>query len=174
MHNTKEKYISYTNSSLIEQLRSFHLSEKSLGFDVMFIQPFFMNTSSVSSFAKQIFINFPSLEPNLEMFVSDKRNYGSVQFIEVNNRKNKDLNKIVFANMICNKPTSLKRKIDYILLAKCFLQIAAYIKNQNQKQNSDIHIWTNRFTSKYLGGSWSFVEQMMADAWIKNNILVFN
>lgn len=172
MQKTKEKYISYTNSDLIQQLLNFYTSEKSMGFDIMVIQPFFMSALNIGSSTKKIFQNFPSLEPNLEMFVSDKRNYGSVQFIEVNNRKNKDLNKIIFANMICNKPTSLKRKIDYILLAKCFFQISAYVKNQ--KQNANIDIWTNRFTSKYLGGNWSFVEQMMSDAWIKNNILVFN
>ena len=146
-----------------------------MGYDILVPQCFFLDTKKISKETKYFFDKFPQLKINSEIFAANPKNLGSVQFIEVHNQNHKDLNKIVFANMFCNKGFKNKRKIDYILLAKCMYQIRGYLEvTKNTKDRNKINIWTNKFGSGFLGGNWNFIEQLMTDAWFPNNITVYS
>jgi hypothetical protein len=176
-HNTNNKPMSnilYHKGDIVKDLRSFIVSPTSQGYDLLIPQCFSSNIKHLNKLTQNLCTYFPELSTNLELFLIDKKNYGYTQFIECQNRKNKNLNRIIFANMVCVRSTKSKRKIDYILLARCMSQVATYLKNQKNNENDQIHIFGAKFGTGFLGGNWSFIEQLMQDSWDGFSATIYN
>ena len=170
---SRHSNISYSKSNLSPEVEQFYTAHNPMGFNILIPQCFSLDINKTSKISKSFFRMYPSLEANLEMFLSDSRNFGKTQFVTIDNKNNKNLNKIVFANMVCNKTTGY-RKLDYIMLAKCLYQIRGTIDaNWNNPEKDKTVIYCTKFATSSIGGNWSFVEQLMQDAWPKNNIIVY-
>lgn len=171
---TTDKKIHYVNESLINALKIFYKSDNMQGYDIIVPRCLGFN-SYVDRYSQNIYDVFPSLQTNIELYIADPRNYGNTQFIVFDNLKNKNLNKIVFANMFCIKKTKSKRKVDYILLAKSLFNIGKYINHYlANSESSRINIWTNKIGCGYFGGNWKFIEEMINDAWGQYDTIVYN
>jgi len=164
----------YRKGDIVKDLNAFIHSANNQGYDLLIPQCFDSNIKHLNKLTQNICIYFPELLTNLELFLVDKKNYGYTQFIECHNRKNKNLNRIIFANMVCIKNLKSKRKIDYILLARCMSQISTYIKNQTNTENDPIHICGAKFGTGFLGGNWSFIEQLIQDSWDGFTTTIYN
>lgn len=176
-HRIDNKYtnnILYRRGDVVKDLKSFIISPNAYGYDLLVPQCFSANIKQLNKLTQNLCLHFPELLTNLELFLVDKKNYGHTQFIECNNRKNKNLNRIIFANMVCVKNTKLKRKIDYILLARCMSQVSGYINNQKNKENDPINILGSKFGTGFLGGNWSFIEQLIQDSWDGFTTTIYN
>ena len=92
--------ILYRNGDLVKDLNFFINSQNRQGYDILVPQCLSSNKINISKLTQTLYRNFPDLASNVELFVSTNKNYGHTQFIEINNRTNKNLNKIIFANMI--------------------------------------------------------------------------
>jgi hypothetical protein len=165
----------YRKGDIVKELGSFINSSSPQGYDILVPQCFSLNIKHINKLTRSIYMYFPELSTNLEMFLANHKNYGQTQFIECYNRKNKNLNRIIFANMICVKNTKSKRKIDYILLAKCMSQIAIYLKNRiSNKENDFTYIYGSKFGTGFLGGNWLFIEQLIQDSWDGFTTTIYN
>lgn len=158
--------ILYRNGNLVKDLLTFITSKNRHGHDLLVPQCFSINIKSINQLTQALYKNFPGLSVNTELFISNHKNYGHTQFIEINNIHNKNLNKIIFANMVCIKNTKDKRKIDYISLARCLSEVSIFIKQKLlNTENDKIQIISSRFGTGFLGGNWSFIEQLINDSW---------
>lgn len=158
--------IIYHKGNIVEHLVNFISSKNRHGYDLVVPQCFFLKSKSYSLLTKNILKNFPTLTTNLEMFICDSKNYGHTQFVSLDNKHNKNLNKIIFANMLCAKYKSSKRKIDYISLAKCMSNISSFISHRlSNTENDGIQIISSKFGTGFFGGNWSFIEQLVNDSW---------
>jgi hypothetical protein len=158
--------ILYRNGDLVKDLLNFITTKNRHGYDLLVPQCFGINTKTVNKLTQVLYNNFPGLSVNTELFISNNKNYGHTQFIEINNTYNKNLNKIIFANMVCIKNTKNKRKIDYISLARCLSDVSVFIKQKlSNAENDKIQIISSRFGTGFLGGNWSFIEQLVNDSW---------
>lgn len=166
--------LTYRKGDIVQDLGSFMVSPVAQRYDILVPQCFSLNIKYINRLTQNLCTYFPELFTNLELFLTDKKNYGHTQFIECHNRKNKNLNRIIFANMICVKNTKSKRKIDYILLARCMSQIKTYLKNQTNNENDPIHIFGAKFGTGFLGGNWSFIEQLIQDSWDGFTTTIYN
>jgi len=176
-NQTKNRHnsIIYKTGDIVKDINVFINNKSRQGFDILLPQCISHNINIVSKLTQQIYSIFPELKTNTEIFVSNPKNYGHTQFVSLSNRHNKNLNKIVFANMICTKQRYHQRKIDYILLAKCMSDVSSFIKNQStQKENDKIYIMASKFGTGFLGGNWSFIEQLIHDSWDGFTTTIYN
>lgn len=167
-HRTKSytPNVIYRKGDIVKDLVDFIGLPNRHGSDILVPQCFGNNIAHVSRLTQQLYRNFPELQANTEIFISNAKNFGRTQFIEIHNKNNKNFNKIIFANMLCNKITSHKRKIDYISLARCMSEISIYLKNrQKQTENDKTQIIGAKFGTGFLGGNWTFIEQLINDSW---------
>jgi len=163
---TRPSNMLYRNGDLVKDLSIFINSKNRQGYDILVPQCFSNNISQTNKLTQSLYKVFPDLLPNTELYISNVKNFGHTQFITVHNRHNKNLNKIIFANMLCIKQTKEKRKIDYILLARCLSEVSLFIKQSTtNKENDNIQIMSSRFGTGFLGGNWSFIEQLITDSW---------
>lgn len=156
----------YHKSDIVEYLSSFISSKYRHGHDIIVPQCFMFKSQTYSLLSKNIFKHFPVLQNNLEMFTHEYKNYGNTQFVVIENKHNKNLNKIIFANMLCAKYRTSNRKINYIALAKSMSQIASFISSTvSNTENDDIQISSSKFGTGFLGGHWPFIAQLINDSW---------
>lgn len=167
--------IIYKKGNIVKDIDTFIHSKSRQGFDVLLPQCIPHDTNMVSKLTQQLYSKFPEIKANTEIFASNPKNYGHTQFVTLSNAYNKNLNQIIFANMICTKQKYSQRKIDYILLAKCMSDIAMFVKKQCiQSDNDRIHIMAAKFGTGFLGGNWSFIEQMIHDSWYNITTTIYN
>lgn len=158
--------IIYKKGNIAKDIEAFINAKSRQGFDLLFPQCISENHNAISKLTKEIYTLFPTLQVNTEFFVSNPKNYAHTQFLTISNKYNKNLNKIIFANMLCVKKTYNKRKINYVALARCMNEVSSYIKNESNNKDSDkIHIISSKFGTGFLGGNWSFIEQLINDSW---------
>lgn len=173
--NSYMQNLIYHKGNIVEDLRSFISSQSYHGYDLLVPQCLGLNIRHMDKLTKNLCKYFPELLTNLELFVTDKKNYGHTQFIECANTKNKNLNRIIFANMICIKNTKARRKIDYVLLARCMSQIGIYLKNKSKNNENDpVHIFGSKFGTGFWGGNWLFIEQLIQDSWDGFTTTIYN
>ena len=102
-------------------------------------------------------------------FRSGKNKYlGNVHFVHVED-SNYPVN-IYVANMIAQEGTisrENKKPLKYRALANCMDEV----KYSALKINAEIH--APRFGSALAGGNWSFIEELIQEIWIENNINVY-
>ena len=88
---------------------------------------------------------------------------GRTQFVRVND-------KVVIANMIgqhkCGYDENGNPPVRYLALAKCMEQVGNYALARN------LEIVTVRFGSGLAGGNIQFIEDLMTEIWVWNNIPV--
>lgn len=169
------KNIFYRKGDVAKELAMFVQSKSRYGYDIIVPQCFSLNINQSGKLCQKLYGFFPNLYQNLEIFVSDKKHYAHTQFVECNNINNKNLNKLIFANMICVKNTKAKRKLDYISLAKCMSEISLYIKNRVvNTENDQIQIVGSKFGTGFLGGNWTFIEQLICDSWENLTTTIYN
>lgn len=175
-HTTKKhSNILYKKGNILKYIDTFLNSETRQGFDILIPQCISPNIGTVSKLTQQLYCIFPELKINTEIFVSNNKNYGHTQFIQTPNKHNKNLNRLIFANMVCVKSNNAKRKINYVLLARCMSEISQYIKGEIKNQDNDrIYIMGSKFGTGFFGGNWFFIEQLINDSWDGFTTTIYN
>lgn len=167
-HTVKNRHnnIIYKKGDIVQDLQKIINTKSRNGCDVLFPQCVSENQSAITRLNKEIYALFPSLQIDTEFFVSNPKNYAHTQFLTIPNTHNKNLNKIIFANMFCVKKNHTKRKISYVALARCMNDVYTYIKKESSREDSDkIQIMSAKFGTGFIGGNWSFIEQLINDSW---------
>ena len=124
-----------------------------------------------SGFANILSKNYPIVKANYELKVSHK--LGDCQFIDID-AKNK--NKFIFVNMVAqniNKKSS--RKINYLALVKCMIQVNSYIKTKYASLDANkVSICTPKFgCGSSGGGNWNFISDLIEDIWGDFQVYVY-
>lgn len=156
--------ISYVKENLIDYIDSFLNNNQNTN-DILVPECFSLNPTFDSKFAKTVFQHHPSVEFNLNLYRNQGlKYYGTTQFITIYNRNNKNLGKVIFANMICKRSNRIPRQLDYMALSRCLLDIGSYVR-KNYKDESELKpiIACTKFGCGKSGGNWSFVEQLIQD-----------
>ena len=125
-----------------------------------------------AGFADAVATKYPEVKANYHLLGQSflRNNLGHVQFIEVANNK-KYGHKLIIANMIAQNGVKRKnniRPLNYIALAKAMLSVSLYIKGtiaSNKDYESKWTIHCPKFGSGLAGGNWSFISEMITDAW---------
>ena len=125
-----------------------------------------------AGFADAVATKYPEVKANYHLLGQSflRNNLGHVQFIEVANNK-KYGHKLIIANMIAQNGVKRKnniRPLNYIALAKAMLSVSLYVKGMTAANKDYESKWTihcPKFGSGLAGGNWSFISEMIADAW---------
>lgn len=124
-----------------------------------------------SGFANILSKNYPIVKANYELTVSHK--LGDCQFVDID-AKNKT--KFIFVNMVAqnvNKKSS--RKINYLALVKCMMQVNSFIRNKYASLDSNkVSICCPKFgCGASGGGNWNFISDLIEDVWGDFQVYVY-
>lgn len=164
-------FVLHTNRDIFDDARSRVTSDQN-GASV--IIPHVCNNINLfgSGFADALSDRYPDAKVNYHLLGNSflKNNLGYVQFIDVF-KNQKYGHKLIIANMIAQngiKKSNNHRPLNYIALAKCMLNVTAYARalNSNSKEtHSKCEIHAPKFGAGLAGGNWSFISEMIEDAW---------
>ena len=80
---------------------------------------------------------------------------------------------LVVVNMIAQNGVvseSNSKPIKYVALIECMKKIVDFIRTIQTQTTDHIVIHTPKFGSEFAGGTWSFIEELIMEIWIENNI----
>lgn len=150
--------IFFDSTSIVSRLVS-HCTSTSETRDIIIPQCFSSDLSYVPKSTKEIFAEFPEYQANTELFQVNKSKY--TQFVAIHNKKNKDLGRLVFVNMMCCFGPK-KKRINYISLAFCLNDMGNWIRSQGYNHHPDIFVSRTNYSSYY--SNWSTVENLLLDS----------
>lgn len=148
----------FDSTSIVSRLIDHHVSTSETR-DIIIPQCFSSDVSYVPKTTKEIFTAFPEYQVNTELFQANKSKH--TQFIVINNKKNKDLGRLVLVNMLCCFG-SKKKKINYISLAFCLNDMSNWIRSQSYSHHAAIFVSRTNYSSYY--SNWSTVENLLLDS----------
>lgn len=178
--NTKNNsFTLYTNADIFDSTKRRVLSDQT-GSSV--IIPHVCNNMNLfgSGFADALADKYPEVKENYHLLGSSflRNNLGYVQFIDVA-KNQKYGHRLIIANMIAQngiKKSNNIRPLNYIALGKCMLSVAIYaraLKASSKETQSTCEIHSPKFGSGLAGGNWSFISDMIDDAWKDFNVFVY-
>ena len=163
--------IAYIRADIFDVILSKINGKQSSG-NILIPECYGLDSRDDSKFSQKLFELFPQLKANLDMYRTNTKNYGSVQFIDIPNVNGKNFGKIIFANMIC-KMKSKTRSLYYIALAKTMVSVSNYLTSIKKDELENIDIIATKFGSGRSGGDWHFIEKLIEDAWFNHNIQIY-
>lgn len=173
-HYSKPNNIAYIKGDIIDVIVSKINTKSGSSQNLLIPECFSLEPKDDTRLSSRIQQIFPQIKINLDMYRSSgSKNYGTVQFLEVFNIHNKNLGKIIFANMICKKNQKYSRPLDYIALAKTMEMISSYIISHNKNNEETVDIVGSKFGTGKSGGEWSFIEKMIEDAWSDLSVQIY-
>lgn len=89
---------------------------------------------------------------------------GQTQFVNIDD-------KVFVANMVAQSLGG-PRPLFYNHLSRCMDAVTAFVKERNDAREHAARIICPAFGSGLAGGDWSFIEQLIQDCWLQNNIPV--
>ena len=133
-----------------------------------------------AGFAAQVADKYPTEKMNYHLLGKSflKNNLGHNQVLKVEEDK-KYKHKLYFVNMIAQngvKSANNSRPLNYCALIKCMINLSVFIQNNTGflQKNEKIEIHAPKFGSGLAGGNWSFISDIIEDAWKPYNVFVYN
>lgn len=128
-----------------------------------------------AGFAGAINQNYPIVKENYHLLGKSflRSNPGYVQYVKVLEDKNYG-HSLIFANMIAQNGTiceSNPRPLNYVHLVYSMLDIRKFISSKFQDQKVEIH--APKFGCGLAGGNWYFIQELINDIWINQDITIY-
>lgn len=167
--NSSYKFLEIKNRNIFDSALS-RINAGSNGSSVIIAHVCNNVNSFGGGFAKELATVFPIAKENFHM-LGNKSKLGQVQTIMVAENKI-HRHKLYICNMIAqNNTMNIKnpRPLNYIALAHCMNSVKIKAQELSKiTENDKIEIHSPRFGSGLAGGNWSFIADMIDDAWTTN------